>query len=478
MIGRSSERKILDKLVANDSSELLGVIGRRRVGKTYLIREHYKNHIVFDFTGTQHASKKNQLRKFAIKLEEVNPKGIKIAIPKDWAEAFQYLTLYLKGLRKSKRKKVVFFDELPWLASHRSGFLNEFSYWWNDWATQQSIVVVICGSAASWMIDKVVRNKGGLHNRVTQLIHLQPFTLAETRKYVHSINPAIDDYSILQLYMSLGGIPYYLKQLSKGESVTQSIQRLCFDKDGMLRYEFGNLYAALYDGHEKHVEVVRALSAKWKGLTRQEIIQSTNLADGGGITKVLIELEAASFIKSMLPFGKKKKDTLFRLVDEYSLFYLHFIEDQRAGKKNVWLQSSSDHKYNIWRGYAFENLCIKHSDAILRALKIQGVSAQVSSYLHLGNEYTAGVQIDMLIDRADRTINLCEMKFYNDEILVTQEFIRKIRNRRTKFIELSKIKKTVYNTLITTYGLRGKWQNSSEIDQVITLSDLFLVDSF
>ena len=477
MIGRKYEQQKLDSLLSSNRAELLSIIGRRRVGKTFLIREHYKSHIVFEFTGTQYTNKKNQLKKFAQKLQEFSKSSLEIARPSDWSDAFIALKTYLTNLPETGTKSVVFFDEVPWIASKRSGFLNEFAYWWNDWASRQNIVVVICGSAASWMIDKVVNNKGGLHNRITEYVHLQPFTLAEVKQYLQSIQLQLDDYQILQLYMSIGGIPHYLQHIRRGESATQIINRLCFNKDGILRYEFNNLYAALYEGYERHVAVVRALSTKWKGLSRKEIIKITKLSNGGGLTQILNELISSSFVVELIPFGKKKKDTLYRLVDEYSLFYLTFIEGKRTGKKDIWLQNAQDNEYKIWRGYAFENICIKHVEAIKKALGISGVQTEISGFRHLGTVDTQGIQIDLLIDRKDQCINLCEMKFYNDELTLSKEDADKLRRKRSVFQQLSKTKKTVFNTIVTTYGVTPN-QYSYQVDNTVTMDALFLLENF
>ena len=478
MIGRKEERQQLDNLLASNKAELLAVIGRRRVGKTYLIREHYKKQIVFEFTGTQHSKRRNQLKKFSQKLQEYTNSSLPIAVPEDWAAAFIQLKIYLKNRKITKDKPVIFFDEVPWIASKRSGFLNEFGYWWNDWASQQQIVVVICGSAASWMIDKVVNHKGGLHNRITEYIHLQPFTLAEVKQYLEAIPLHLDHYQILQLYMSIGGIPHYLQHIRKGESATQIINRLCFHKDGILRNEFKNLYAALYEGHERHISVVKALSTKWKGLTRKEIIALTKLSNGGGLTQILTELISSAFVIEIVPYGKKKKDTLYRLVDEYSLFYLNFIEGQRAGKKDIWLQNAQNHPYKIWRGYSFENICLKHVEAIKQALGIAGVQTEISSFRSVGTTDRVGVQIDLLIDRNDQCINLCEMKFYNDDFTLTKEEAEKLRRRRSRFQQITKTKKTLFNTLVTTYGVVSNASSSSQVDSVVTMETLFLLERF
>ena len=478
MIGRKQERQQLDNLLTSSKAELLTIIGRRRVGKTYLIREHYKKKIIFEFTGTQYANKKNQLKKFARKLQEYTNSSLPIATPDDWAAAFILLKTWLKNQKPTKQKPVIFFDEVPWIASKRSVFLNEFSYWWNDWASQQNIVVVICGSAASWMIDKVVNHKGGLHNRITEYIHLQPFTLAEVKAYLAAIPLHLDHYQVIQLYMSIGGIPHYLQHIRKGESATQIINRLCFHKNGILRNEFNNLYAALYEGHERHVAVVKALSTKWKGLTRKEIIQLTKLPNGGGLTQILTELKSSSFIMEMIPFGKKRKDTLYRLIDEYSLFYLKFIEGERAGEKDIWLQTAQNNPYKIWRGYAFENICIKHVEAIKSSLGITGVQTENSSFRHIGTAKEEGIQIDLLVDRNDQCINLCEMKFYNDDITLTKVDAEKLRRRRSRFQQITKTKKTLFNTIVTTYGLTPNQYSSSQVDNVVNMDTLFLLESF
>lgn len=475
MVGRQQEIKYLRQLCQSDSAEMVAIVGRRRVGKTFLVRNVFEKQMVFEFSGTQHVSRANQLKKFALKISEYQNLGFLIQAPTDWGEAFNLLKTYLLGLSKSKQKQVIFFDELPWIATARSGFLEEFAYWWNDWASRQNLMVIICGSAAAWMIKKVISNKGGLHNRISAKIDLQPFTLAETKELVQRINPALNNYQILQLYMSIGGIPYYLQQLHKGESATQTINRLCFQKDGFLRLEFENLYAALYDDYEHHIEIIKVLATKWKGLTRQEIIKHTRLSDGGGLTKILTELSASSFIISILPFGKKKKDTLYRLVDEYSLFYLKFIEGQRAKNQDVWLQLSKENPYTIWRGYAFENICIKHVEAIKMALGISGVRTNTSSFLAKKGDT---IQIDMLIDRADNCINLCEMKFYSDELLIDKQLAAQLQRRRTRFQELSGSRKTLFNTLVTTFGVRENEHSLAQVDQVVTADELFKLQSF
>ena len=475
MIGRIEEVKIMQALLESPKGEMLAVYGRRRVGKTYLIENAYQPYLSFKFTGTQNATLQNQLFKFTEKLKEYFPHSESITLPKTWYEAFNQLKICLS---KSEQKQVVFFDELPWIDSAKSNFLEELGYWWNDWAAQQNLVVVLCGSAASWMLKKLINHKGGLHNRVTQKINLKPFTLSETKLYLESLNIHWDDYQIIQFYMSVGGIPTYLQEAKQGETPTQTIDRAFFTKDGSLRYEFTNLYASLFDNYHNHIAIIKILAGKWRGMTRQELIMQSKFSDGGGLNKILEELEASSFIMQLPAFQKKTKDFVYRLSDEYSLFYLKFIEGKTIMGKNIWLKQSLEEKYKIWSGYAFENLCLKHADAIKMALGISGIYTETSSYYHKGNEESEGFQLDMLIDRADRAINLCEIKFYNDDFPMTDEFATHLRQRRERFRSLTKTKKALFNTLITTYGVKHSKSSRGQTDNVITMDKLFVLDSF
>lgn len=476
MQGRKSEIQEMLNLLNSPKAELLAMYGRRRVGKTYLVKNVYKEQIKFEFTGTQNASLKNQLFKFSEKLKEQFDSSNDFKQPESWYEAFQLLKKCL-SLEKSK-KQVVFFDELPWIAGQKSNFLEELGYWWNDWAVSQNLVVVLCGSAASWMLTKIINNKGGLHNRVTKRINLKPFTLAEAKLYLESLGINWDDYQIIQFYMAVGGIPTYLQEAKRDETVTQTIDRIFFTKEGFMRTEFDNLYAALFDKYQNHVNIIKILADKWQGVTRQELINQSKLKDGGGMTKILEELEASSFILQVPSYKKKEKDFVYRLADEYSLFYLKFVENKALLGKNEWLKQSTTEKYKVWSGYAFENICIKHAESIKMALGISGIFTETSSFLFKGDETTEGFQIDLLIDRADRAINLCEIKFYNSDFQLTDTYAQYLRQRREKFRTLTKTKKLLFNTLITTYSVKHSKSSLGQIDQVMTMDKLFNLNTF
>lgn len=451
LIGRIREIKLLEDALVSDEAEMISVIGRRRVGKTFLIQQAYKNDIVFEVSGIMNADKTEQIRNFRERLIEFFPKA-DIQTPKDWLDAF-FLLVRLLREKKIDQKMVVFFDEVPWMATQKSGFLKGLSYFWNSWAVRQNIVVVLCGSAASWMINKILKDKGGLHNRVTRRIRLQPFSLTETQAYLESRNVHFDQYQLIQLYMVMGGIPHYLKELKAGKSAVQNINHICFSEDGLLRDEFQSLYPALFQRSEYHILIIRALAKKQSGMNRSDLLKSTKLPDGGRITLVLDELSQSGFITSYQPFGKKKKGQVYRLIDEYSLFYLRFIE-KNLKNPPIWKSLSQTQPYKIWCGYAYENICLKHITFIKKALEIGGIYSNSSSFFKQGNEEEKGTQIDLVIERNDHIVNLFEVKFYNVEYTITKEYAKKLREKIRIFQEETKTKKQIQLVMITTFGLK------------------------
>lgn len=472
LTGRKKEIAILEKTYQSNRAELIAVIGRRRVGKTFLIKQTYKTQIDFELTGLQDAPLSEQLQNFSYQLAEFMGTKMPLKEPKNWLEAFRMLINYLKE-KEGNRKQVIFLDELPWLATPKSGFLRGLSYFWNSWAINQKIVVVICGSAASWMIQKVVNHKGGLHNRITKRIELHPFSLLETEQYLQNKNITLNRYQLVQIYMAIGGIPHYLEQIEAGKSAVQVINDICFSETGLLRDEFSKLYPALFDNAEKHITIIRALAQKRQGLNRTELIKYSKLSNGGSLTRTLDELTLSGFIATYQPFNKKKKDTLYRLTDEYSLFYLQFIEKNLGDKKDVWQRLSQTQVYKTWSGYAYENICLKHVDQIKEALKIGGVYATASSFYKKGTKLEKGTQIDLLLDRNDQIINLFEIKFYKDELLLSKSDAVQLKDKLTVFQRTTKTKKHLFLSLITTFGITPNQYSLGLIDQVLTLDDLF-----
>jgi hypothetical protein len=452
LIGREPEIKILEQALNSQEAELIAMYGRRRVGKTHLIQTVYKKEIVFQLTGINGAPLEEQLQNFSETITEAFDLPSALEIPPNWLKAFRILINLLKPLVEDS-PKVVFFDEFPWLDTPKSGFLRAFDHFWNSWATKQSnLVVVICGSAASWMIQNIVRDKGGLHNRLTRRVRLMPFNLYETEQFLRSKYVNLDRYQIVQLYMATGGIPQYLRDIKSGESAAQIIDRLCFTKDGGLIDEFDNLYRALFDNADKHICIVKALAEKPMGLTRTEILEACDLSSGGGVTKLLEELLESGFITEYIPFDRTVKDVIFKLTDEYSLFYLKFIENNTDFGNGTWLLKSTSPSWISWSGLAFENIWLKHIPQIKKGLGIAAVYTQQSAWRYVSKGDGKGVQIDLLIDRQDNCINLCEVKFSNKPFVVTKDYAENLTQKRWVFEEKTGTKKTIFVTLLTTFG--------------------------
>ncbi|MEM0993481.1 MAG: ATP-binding protein [Bacteroidota bacterium] len=477
LIGRKQELQILNEALQSPVAEMVSVIGRRRVGKTFLIKSAYKNRINFQFTGIQNATNKEQLQNFAYAISVASGAKTMKASPSNWVEAFIQLIEFLKAQQneQNEQKQVIFIDELPWLGSRKSGFLRGLSFFWNSWAVDEHIVLVICGSAASWMIQKVVHHTGGLHNRITRSILLKPFTLLETESFLSSRNIKLNRYQIAQLYMAIGGIPHYLEKIKRGRSTAQIIDQLCFSETGALKNEFSKLYPALFANAEKHIQIIRTLAQKQQGMSRKEIIRMGSFANGGTISIVLEELAQSGFIAMYYAFGKKNKQKLYRLTDEYSLFYLQFIEKNRKEGAKTWQHLSQTQTYKIWTGYAFESLCMKHLAQMKKSLDIAGVYTTSSSFQKQGNDQEQGAQIDLLLDRKDGVINLFEMKFHHQAFTLSKSYAQDLKRKMGVFEASSSAKKQLFWTLVTAHGLKANEHSLGLIDQVLTLDDLFVI---
>lgn len=468
VIGRKQEKIILANALKSNRAELIVVYGRRRIGKTYLVREVYKNHIQFEFSGIHKVSFNEQLKNFNLTLRTYNLKSVNST---SWIEAFHQLQKFLNRLTSTK-KKVIFIDEFPWLDTRKSNFLSAFDNFWNSYASKRNdLVVVICGSAASYMIKNIVKNKGGLHNRLTQKIQLAPFNLFETEQLLKHNHVKLSRYEILQIHMAMGGVPHYLEKIMPGESAAQILDRLCFSKNGFLRTEFSNVFASLFDQYDNHEAIIRALANVRKGLTRTVLLTKSKINSGGTLTKTLEELEESGFIEKYTPY-QGSKDSIYRLTDEYSMFYIKFIENTKPSAKSVWLKMQGQQSYKIWSGFSFETICIKHVDQIKEGLKISGINSSHGSWIEKNTQN--GAQIDLLIDRDDNIINLCEMKFYNTKYGLDKKYANEIAKKVNAFSLSSKTKKSIFVTFITTYGLINNQYSRQHVQNELTMNDLFL----
>ncbi|MDR1023245.1 MAG: AAA family ATPase [Prevotellaceae bacterium] len=468
LIGRHEERADFERFMESKKSEFVVVFGRRRVGKTFLVREHFSSRFSFYHTGMANTDVAMQLKSFKSSLREYGKKPYPEV--ETWFEAFEQL-VHLLSNTKQKGKKVVFIDEMPWLDTPRSGFIQALEYFWNSWASaQKNILLIVCGSATSWMMNKLIKNHGGLHNRVTQQIYLPPFNLGECEEFFQKHNMALTRRQIVENYMIFGGIPYYISLMQKQLSMAQNIDRLCFAEKGALKNEFENLYASLFKNHEKHVKIVATLSKKAKGLTREEIIQYAELPNGGGLTKTLEDLELCGFIRKFNAFEKVERQCLFQLTDFFTLFYFNFMKNNKLNDEHYWSNFIENARHRVWSGYAFEQVCLAHLRQIKEKLGIAGVLTDVTSWR--SREAANGAQIDLLIERNDKVINLCEVKFASSEFTIDKKYDEVLRNKRAAFKYETKTRKSVHLTMITTYGVQHNayWGN---IQSEVAMDDLF-----
>ncbi|MBQ6769705.1 MAG: ATP-binding protein [Bacteroidales bacterium] len=470
LIGRIKEQERLHKAVAEEESTFVAVYGRRRVGKTYLVRETLGNCFTFYHTGLAKSTMKKQLAAWRLSLREYGMKNAKT--PKTWLEALDMLKDIVRN--SSAPKKILFIDELPWMDTQRSGFVSALEHFWNGWASARNdIVLIVCGSATSWIISKIIKNHGGLHNRVNVKIHLQPFTLHECEEYASHRKLGMNRRQLMECYMVMGGIPYYWSKLERGYSLQQNIDNLFFAHDGELHDEYGALYASLFKNPEPYIKVVHTLGTKKIGMTREELINEGKIPDNGNLSRVLDDLETCGFIRKYNSFGLKAKNAMFQLIDSYTLFYYRFIEGNIQGDEHFWSSQASSPFYYNWCGLAFERVCLLHLLQIKAALGISGIVSNAYSWRSIPKQKNeTGAQIDLLIDRNDQVIDLCEMKYTKDPFEMNSEEDEKVQHRLSRFLSDTKTDKAVHLVLVSANGVKRN-AYSDEFQSIITAEALF-----
>ena len=469
LVGRKAETKQLESIMASKEAEFVVVYGRRRVGKTFLVNTFFHDDYAFKLTGLAKNSKREQLANFTAALNRYG-NGKKYTKPRTWFEAFDKLRELLEGLPISD-KRIVFIDELPWMDSRGSNLISAIEHFWNDWAvTQNDLVLIVCGSATSWMTKNILKNRGGLHNRVTQKIYVRPFTLAECKEYLGSRGILMEDKEIAECYMIMGGIPFYLKNLRRGASLAQNVDEMFFMERGRLDDEFNALYASLFDKSDNYIKVVEALSSKNKGLTRDEILVATKFESNGHFTTILQNLIDCDFIRCYRGYGNKAKMGIYQLTDPFTLFYYKFIKKYGNTDKPFWQYQIGTRLHDTWAGLAFEQLCLNHHRQIEQALGIAGVTTSIYSWMASDEDEKA--QIDLIIKRADKVINVCEMKFYDSDYTMKKKDYEDMERRVRVFRSANNIRHAIHPVLVTTYGLKQN-QYSSIFQNIVTLEDLF-----
>lgn len=480
--GREKEQKKLRALYESGRAEFVAVYGRRRVGKTYLIDEVFNSDITFRHAGLSpigvdadndppKGHMKDQLRHFHQSLmlqgmEKCDP-------PESWLDAFYMLERFLMERDDKKSRLLIFLDEIQWMDTPKAGFMTGLEAFWNSWACyRHNVMLVVCGSSTSWILNKLINNHGGLYGRLTCEIELQPFNLYECEQFFASKGMSLSRYDIAQTYMMLGGIPYYLNYFNKALSVSQNIQAMLFDRGAPLKNEFDRLFSSLFTNPDVMKAIVVALNSKNRGLTRKELLNKTGIMDSGAFSKQLKALEAGAFIIKYDSYGNGKRNSLYKVSDPFCIFYLRFVSGSSSKAKKEWLNAAGSQSVVVWSGLAFENLCFNHIPQIKAALGISGVSTDESLWSKRGTEEEEGAQIDLIIERKDNVINMCEVKFYSDEFTVNKECHFALVRREQLLRGIVPKKASIHNTLITTFGLKPT-EYFGDFTNTITLDDLF-----
>ena len=470
LIGREKEKRILQNTLDEEYSQFVAVYGRRRVGKTFLIRESFDNRFDFQYTGAVNLTARKQLARFRRALKEHGQTDTPSL--NNWGDAFSELKRFISN--RPEGKKVVFLDELPWMDAPRSGFLSELESFWNGWAAaRKDIVLVVCGSSTSWMVKKIIKNKGGLHNRLNHRISLSPFPLGLCEKMAQSRGLVLNRKQILEAYMIFGGVPYYWSLLQKGASITGEVDRLIFSTDGELHDEFGMLYASLFRRPEPYIRVIELLAKKKMGMTRQELLSAGRFEDNGSFSEILKDLEWCGFIRSYTMMGYRTKSDTYQLIDHYTLFYYEFIDGARQGS-NYWRTMIGTPKYNTWCGLAYERTGLWHVEQIKKKLGISGILTNEYAWRCLPDEKTGrkGVQIDLLIDRSDGIIDVCEMKYSKDAYTITSDYANELARKRNVLQTVTGTKKAIHSILVTTVGLTHN-EYWGDVQAEVQLDDLY-----
>ncbi|MBR4213967.1 MAG: ATP-binding protein [Bacteroidales bacterium] len=468
LIGRKEYIDELEDIYKSNKSEFVAVYGRRRIGKTFLIDSVFESRMTFSLTAMANSTLKSQLLNFKIEMSRQFNRDF--ATSDNWLTALNQLATQIESLGNNA-KKVLFFDEMPWLDTPKSDFLSAFEHFWNGWASKRDdIMLIACGSATSWIVNKLINNKGGLHNRVTHRIRVMPLPLADCNKILEQKEITCEKNDVISYYMALGGVPYYWTLIKKGLSVSQNIDYLFFNDISPLKDEFKLMYSSLFAHHEKYIKIIEILGTKAKGLTRKEIIEQSSQNSGGGLSVILNDLELCGFIKKNYPPDTIAKNVLYQLTDFYTLFYLHFLKNSHYAGNGAWSKMVNTPKLNTWAGLAFEQVCFANSQQILETLKIAGIKTSI--YPWKSRTTLGGAQIDMVIDRADNVVNICEIKFSTEKYIITADYADNIRNKAAIFRQETGTKKTIFLTMITTLGIVAN-KYSGMIQNQVVAEDLF-----
>lgn len=482
LVGRHREQMILQEALASKEAEFIAIYGRRRIGKTFLIRHFFQPKTFFiEITGLKDGSMQEQLAEFSRSFALAFPSYPATFKLPNWRNAFELLTAQLKQLPITK-KITVFFDEVPWLSTPRSAFLQALDFFWNrEWSQMSNLKVIVCGSAASWIIKNLIYAKGGLHNRLTRTLRLDPFTLSESWAYLKARGISLSHHQIVELYMVLGGVPHYLSQIPKGLSAHQAVNRLCFQETGALYGEFNKLFSSLFYHSDRHIHLIQEIAKVRNGISRKNLIERLETGSGRALSADLSELEEAGFIASFIPYGHQKKEVYYRIIDEYSHFYLKWIKGAPKGifsksDPHYWNKKSGSPAWRSWAGYAFESLCYKHISQIQNALGLSRISCEIGAWRYIPRKGSSdkGAQIDLLFDRRDGIISICELKYSEGEFVIDKAYAEELKYKMENFKTHARTgKKHLFLVMVTRCGVRRNQYYDELVSNEVVVENLF-----
>ena len=469
IIGRTEEMAQLKRYAASIQPEFVAMYGRRRVGKTFLINKTLGEQMVFETSGVLMGEKDDQFEAFNQSLRRIGYKG---KTPRKWMDMFFALEQTLTPNLDPNKRQIIFIDELPCFDVKGTRFVAALGHFWNSWVSKHdNLMLIVCGSATSWMVDNIVNNHGGLHDRITHLMHLHPFTLAQTEQYMQARQFKWDRLAILQAYMVFGGIPYYLSLIEPKESVAGAIDRLLFSKKGELRTEYERLFVSLFTNPAPYIAIVQVLAKHRYGLTRIEIADVLKKSNGGNLSEQLDNLVKCDFVSYYRTKTKKinKNGGIYMLADHFTQFFHSFVDGETD--ELFWTHNLRSPKVNTYFGLSFERVCMAHIPQIKKALGIDQIGTEYYSWR--SNDPNQRAQVDLIIERADRLINLCEIKYSATTYTIDKSEDLKLRIRQAAFVDQTETRYGIMPTFITTYGLTPNGYASNILNSVV-IDDLFI----
>jgi AAA+ ATPase superfamily predicted ATPase len=442
-IGRKVEIAQLTALIDLPRPSIAVIYGRRRVGKSELIRHVTQGKNVLSFEGLEGQPKHKQIKNFLFQLSaqsNIREKNIS-----DWPDALILLrTLTQDG------QWIIILDEFQWMANYQNELVSVIKMIWEKYLSQNpDLTLILCGSIASFMKSKVLKSSA-LYGRTDYELNLHELNLSEISEFF----PGKGSDEVIDTAMLVGGIPKYLELISEYPSLYDALEPLAFSQDGFFKTEYDRLFASHFGKKPIFMKIIQTLATNPYGLTTGKLAKEMQVASGGTLCHQLDDLESAGFLHSIIPFDKPEGSKLrkYILMDAYVRFYHSII---RGSMKETTPPNTQFHaimsspRYAAWAGMAFEFLCMRHHKEISRILGFHGIPYTAGPFFQRKTLDTPGVQIDLLFERSDKILVLCEMKYLLAS--VPGDIIDQV-NRKVSALQEKYPGRTILKVLLTKTG--------------------------